>query len=86
MGSLKKQHLLLVLLFSWVLISCNGQTKSVSQQTSTSVVNQIVGGGCDGCELMYVDMPAQLTAIDTSAGWNSGGQKLHVTGKISVWG
>ncbi|WP_297766191.1 intradiol ring-cleavage dioxygenase [uncultured Muriicola sp.] len=82
MWSLKKQHFLLFLLFSWVLISCNGQTKSASQRSSTSSVNKMVGGGCDGCELMYVDMPAELQAIDTSAGWQSGGQKLHVTGKV----
>ncbi len=83
---LNKQLLLLILLFTWVLISCNGQAKSSAQSSSNTAVNQVVGGGCDGCELMYIGMPAQLTPIDTSAGWLSGGQKLHITGKVYQFG
>lgn len=41
-----------------------------------------VGGGCDGCELMFVGMPEALNAIDTSAGWYEEGQKLLVTGTV----
>lgn len=41
-----------------------------------------VGGGCDGCELMYIGMPATLNATDTSAGWYEPGIKLLVTGKV----
>jgi protocatechuate 3,4-dioxygenase beta subunit len=84
--SLKKQHLLLFLVFSWVLISCNGQATSASQRPSTTSVNQIVGGGCDGCELMYVGIPSQVQASDTSEGWESGDQKLHVTGTVYQFG
>ncbi len=43
----------------------------------------VVGGGCDGCELMYVDMPSEINFIDTSDGWNvMGAQKLLITGTV----
>lgn len=43
---------------------------------------QKVGGGCDGCEIMFVDMPKSINATDTSAGWYEKGQKLLVTGTV----
>ena len=42
----------------------------------------IVGGGCDGCEIMYVDMPEIISSTSYSPAWNGEGQKLLVTGKI----
>ncbi len=42
----------------------------------------LVGGGCDGCELMFVGMPADITPTDTSAGWTEKGQKLRLTGVV----
>lgn len=42
----------------------------------------LVGGGCDGCEIMYVGMPADIAATDTSAGWTEPGQKLLVSGIV----
>jgi protocatechuate 3,4-dioxygenase, beta subunit len=68
----------------FLLLSCNGQVKpkaasSVKLVTDTA---KIVGGGCDGCELMYIGMPDKIDAIDTSAGWKESGQKLLVTGKV----
>lgn len=41
-----------------------------------------VGDGCDGCELMYAGMPAQISSTDTSAGWYEAGQKLIVSGTV----
>lgn len=64
---------LLCLLF----ISCNGQTNEKSNNTS-----KVVGGGCDGCELMYIGMPKDIQSVDTSPGWNEKGQKLIVTGTV----
>jgi protocatechuate 3,4-dioxygenase beta subunit len=60
------------------LISCNGQTnqKTIAQSIKT------VGGGCDGCELMYIGMPKEIHSFDTSPGWNEKGQKLIVTGTV----
>jgi protocatechuate 3,4-dioxygenase beta subunit len=42
----------------------------------------LVGGGCEGCELMFVGMPANITSTDTSPGWTERGQKLLVTGVV----
>lgn len=75
-----KQVLLLVLLC--VFAGCNGQTKNENKNLSSVDLNKIVGGGCDGCELMYAGIPAVINSIDTSAGWNEKGQKLLVTGIV----
>ncbi|SKA20769.1 dioxygenase family protein [Sediminibacterium ginsengisoli] len=61
-----------------LFISCSGQTN----QESTLRKNAIIGGGCDGCELMYVGMPETIQSEDTSPGWNEKGQKLIVTGTV----
>ena len=53
--------------------------------TTTQLMGQTnskVGGGCDGCELMYKGMPRQINAVDTSAGWYEGGTKLIITGRV----
>jgi protocatechuate 3,4-dioxygenase, beta subunit len=41
-----------------------------------------VGGGCDGCEIMYHGIPKQINAVDTSAGWFEAGTKLVVKGRV----
>jgi len=67
-----------------LLTSCNGQTNADRQnQTSLkSNTKQIVGGGCEGCELMYVGMPEKILTEHTSIGWTEGKQKLILTGKV----
>lgn len=60
---------------------CTAQTSS-STQTDTYRLQMPVGGGCDGCELMYVGMPAQIASVDTSAGWAEVGQQLLITGTV----
>jgi len=64
------------------LTSCKGQTKTNNQiqPDSSTGINKLVGGGCDGCELMFVGMPANIKSVDTSVGWIEKGQKLLVTG------
>lgn len=59
-------------------VACKGQTSEKVQTNG----NGIVGGGCDGCELMYVGMPEEIAPADTSPGWNEKGQKLIVTGTV----
>lgn len=44
--------------------------------------SKAVGGGCEGCEIMYVGMPKHINATDTSAGWSEAGQKLMITGRV----
>ncbi len=74
---------LCVLLFT-VLTSCNGQTKNnnQTQTNSTTTKSKLVGGGCDGCEIMFVGMPKNIKSIDTSAGWTEKGQRLLVSGTV----
>ncbi|MFT3827605.1 MAG: hypothetical protein QM731_27025 [Chitinophagaceae bacterium] len=55
-----------------LLITCKAQTDN----------SKLAGGGCDGCEIMYVGMPANIKAVDTSAGWHEAGQKLLVKGTV----
>ena len=60
---------------------CKCFLKSVCKKETTQK-NKIVGGGCDGCELMYVGMPKNINSIDTSAGWKEKGQKILITGTV----
>ncbi|WP_101357659.1 dioxygenase family protein [Raineya orbicola] len=69
---------LLATLFSF-LTSCIGQT---NQQSNEIKQTQEVGGGCEGCELMYVGMPKNISSEHTSIGWKEGKQKLILTGKV----
>ena len=73
-------------LFLFCFWSCQGQKNKTSPSNSQQPkqeTNSIVGGGCEGCELMYVDMPKNINAIDTSMGWHaSNAQKLLITGKV----
>ncbi|MEO7048701.1 MAG: hypothetical protein ABI091_25595, partial [Ferruginibacter sp.] len=72
-----------IILFT-ALTSCNGQTKNDNQTPPDSTANKtrLVGGGCDGCEIMFVGMPKNISSVDTSVGWTEKGQKLLVTGKV----
>ena len=64
------------------LTDCNGQTKTESNQNEIKTdKNKLIGGGCDGCELMYVGMPKVISSEHTSNGWDEGKQKLILTGK-----
>lgn len=70
----------LMLLLAVCLNACKGQAPE--RATVRPAGKKIVGGGCDGCELMYAGMPATMNAVDTSAGWTEPGAKLLVTGKV----
>lgn len=65
------------------MTSCKRQTKDNDQTTTKTTTEKstvAVGGGCDGCNIMYVDMPTNIKAVDTSDGWTEKGKKLVVTG------
>lgn len=66
------------------LINCTGQAnkQNVDMPETRNEKSKIVGGGCDGCELMFVGMPKDINSVDTSAGWTEKGQRLLVTGAI----
>lgn len=75
---MKKWMMGKLMLLSLVFVSCNGQIAETSRRKSRG----IIGGGCDGCELMYIGMPEKIGSVDTSPGWNKKGQKLVVTGTV----
>ena len=80
-----KKTIKIIILIALVstLTNCNGQIKSDKKQTELKTDRKkLVGGGCDGCELMYVGMPKNIISIDTSAGWSEKGQKLLITGTV----
>lgn len=73
---------LIILLFS-NLTSCQGQTKTETLARNQTETNKLVGGGCDGCELMYVGMPKNIDSEDVSLGWNEkNNKKLILTGTV----
>lgn len=76
MRNLPLAFLLLSIVFS--LCACSGR----QIKTNNPPPKVIVGGGCDGCELMYLGMPLQITSTDTSAGWNEAGTRLVINGTV----
>lgn len=86
-GMIRIVRLTIAIIFFGFFASCNGQIKTNSQPTTQkSPPKLIVGGGCDGCELMYIGMPQNLKSIDTNSAWNDKGQKLLVTGTVYKFG
>jgi protocatechuate 3,4-dioxygenase, beta subunit len=81
---MKYHHqIILLTVVIFLFTCCNGQSNNstTNQQHQHDGSDAIVGGGCDGCEIMYIDMPENIASIDTSPGWNEIGQKLLITGK-----
>ena len=77
-------YLSLWILFALQLASCDSNIH-VQEQTNTKTKPQAyvkVGGPCDTCELMYIDMPTTINEVDTSAAWYGKGQKLIITGTV----
>lgn len=63
--------------------NCNGQNKTETKQTIDKTYEEkVIGGGCEGCELMYIEMPKKILSEHTSLGWTEGYQKLILTGKV----
>lgn len=78
-----KSNFLFLVIFTSILLSCNGQTKRSRPDSKTKSENvSIVGGPFENGEFMYIGMPDKIRSVDTSAGWTQNGQKLLVTGTI----
>lgn len=75
---------ILGILFLLATIGCYTKTEEVqlSGPNEASTWSTELGGGCDGCELMYIGMPADIDSEDYSPGWASEGQKLAIKGKV----
>jgi len=66
-----------------LFISCGDKTSVNKTGDEFSIKDSaIVGGGCDGCDVMYVGMPVNISSADTSVGWNEPGQKLFIHGTV----
>lgn len=74
------KNLLFALLTTFLTTGCHGQSRPASSPKKAPA--KIIGGGCDGCELMYIGMPEKISSTDTSPGWSEKGQKLIVTGTV----
>ena len=61
---------------------CTGQSSPQNEKQSSPANLKRIGGPFEGSELFYVDMPDSITAIDTSPGWLSEGQKLKISGNV----
>lgn len=80
--------------FSFILLvnSFFGCTEEVQENKIGTTTNAsqtptgdepIIGGGCDGCELMYIGMPENISSSDTNIAWKNGeGQKLLINGVV----
>ncbi len=75
-------HFVIFLFLLINLTSCDGQTKINKSIENSSNTKRIVGEGCDGCEIMFVGIPKNISSVDTSDGWNEKGQKLLITGRV----
>lgn len=72
-----------IFLFAFVIplfFSCEGQKENDGYNSQNP--KPIVGGGCEGCELMYVNMPETLSYEHTSSGWMGKNQKLQIEGTV----
>lgn len=72
--------------FIYSIIFCLGLTNCHGQKTNppqnTRVENNIVGGGCDGCELMFEGMPHNIAVSDTSIAWAKASKKFIIKGSV----
>jgi len=72
----------LIIVCVFCLTSCHGQSVGNDQAGTKPQIKKIIGGGCDGCEIMYIGIPKNINATDTSSGWREDGQKLVITGTV----
>lgn len=80
---IKRGLLLLFVFYTSSLLGCDSEIKPGDSNVHSEYDDsKPVGGGCDGCELMYIGMPESINAVDTSEGWNEKGQKLLLTGIV----
>jgi len=71
----------LVVVITFIFLACNGPAQKHPSATAEQPRDRI-GGPFENSEYMYIGMPANINAVDTSAGWEQPGQKLLITGTI----
>jgi len=78
------------LLMSIIFSSCSAKEKDAKKETDViaplakqdKTMRTFPGGSCQDCKLMFLGMPFQFGAIDTTAGWFEEGQKLLIQGTV----
>ena len=77
-------QLVITLILCSFLASCKGQKKTDNPGKGIAKADtvKIVGGGCEGCELMYIGLPEKILPEHTSIGWTESNTKLILTGKV----
>lgn len=70
------------LLFTSLLLGCQGQQSIAPAKTPSAITGERVGGPFENGEFMYIGMPREMDAVDTSAGWTLPAPKLLITGVI----
>lgn len=70
-----------------LFLACGGNPSAQNPGNSVDSVEKRasgpVGGGCDGCELMFEDMPEEISNVATMPDWASVPNPLIITG--TVW-
>lgn len=71
-----------IIIVAGIILLCT--QACISNQSTQAQLSggMLVGGGCDGCEIMYAGMPTNLVFSDTTSGWWEEGDKLLVKGKV----
>ena len=66
-----------------IFFSCSGPSaQSPSLKIQIPSPSQVIGGPFENGAFMYIDIPSDINAVDTSKAWGCGGQKILITGKI----
>ena len=63
----------ILIIYLILFSSCNSKPENTNQnkQSNLNEKKLLIGGGCDGCELMYNGMPSNIHSIDTNNGYYS---------------
>ncbi len=74
---------LLIFSFTFCAMACQGQQPEPKRDHAPAASAQLpVGGPCDGCELIFADMPLQIDPIDTSLAWPKSDTPLLINGRV----
>lgn len=79
---MKVEYLILLFLPFAGCMESKGKVMDLKPAHSLKDTNRLVGGGCEGCEIMYIGMPEEVSYVHTSPGWSQGRQKLWLTGQV----
>jgi len=77
----RRQFIKRALVFA-ALAPLTTMTSSCQTQRTESAPKRLVGGGCDGCELIYEGMPRELSSETAIASDSEPGERMEISGHI----